>query len=375
MSSIRFGSISEGWCALYDRRITISISEKDRFRSVLFIGAPGSGKSVGIEIFCQQDLLMKTALVLIDPSGELARRVYSHAKVFKREVIYLSKENPCTGLNLMMAPLSVEQRAELVLAYINHITLTTSSDLSATTRMRNAIYDVVIWCIENGRPRLDALLDRLRKKQDPKNQHAIDGVISRLESILSDPAVRDILCMEKAVNFLELAERKRVLIVDTFGLGELPGVAVGSALTFLLKESFLAVRREVVHPLALYIDEAHLFIDQNFFHLLKMARKYKVMTTLATQDFASVPQTFKQVLLSNVGSIIALNPGAREAREIAPEFKDLSDKEVKFTEKYHAAVKTPAFEGIVKMNRPPFVKVLPLPVKTVEKRPMWFVTT
>lgn len=375
MSRLRIGSVITEQRVLYDIRENVMLSDKDRCKGVAAIGAPGAGKSVFMENCIHNDLLMMTALVLVDPSGELARRVYSHAKVFKRDVTYLSKENPCMGLNLMLAPYSKEQRAELVLAYINHITLTTTSDVSATTRMRNAVYDLVLWCIENNRPRLDALLDRLRKKSDPKNQYAIDGVVARLESILSVPAVRDILCSENTVNFLELAEKRRVLIVDTFGFGELPSVAVGAALTFLLKESFLSVRRDVFHPLALYIDECHLFVDQNFFHILKMARKFKVMTTLATQDFATIPQTFKQVMLSNIGTIIALNPGAREAREIASEFKDLSDRDVKFTDKYHAAVKTPDFEGVVKMNRPPFVKVLPLPVLTIEKRPMWFVTT
>lgn len=351
----------------------VIISEKDRCKGVGLFGPPGSGKSVTLLNFCNQDLMLgMCGLFLIDPSGTLAREVYSLAKAYKRDVTYLCKENPCIGLNIMAMSYSKEQRAELVIAFLNHITITTSADISATTRMRNTVYEEVIWCIDNGRPRLNALLDRLRKKKDPKNQYAIDGVVSRLESILSDPAVEKILCSENAVNPLEFADKKKVLIVDTFGFGDLPSVAIGSALTFLVRDSFLAVRREECQPLALYIDEAHLFVNETFFHILKMARKFKIFTTLATQDFATIPQTFKHVMLSNIGTLIALNAGMRESREIAQEFRDMDERQLKFTDDFNGAVKTPSFEGVVAMDPPPFVNLLPIPTPQVEKREMWF---
>ncbi len=352
----------------------VTITEKDRYKGVGIFGSPGGGKSVAILNMCNEDLLMgMTALCLIDPSGQLAREVYSLAKSYKCDVTYLSKENPCMGLNLMMAPYSKEQIAELVLAFLNHITLTTSSDNTVTTRMRNAVYDVVLWCIDKNRPRLDAVLDKLRLKRDPKNQFAIDGVIARLESILSDPAVHKILCNEESINWEDFITNKKVLIVDTFGFGDLPKTALGSALTFLIKENFMAIRREEYHPLALYVDEAHKFVsDDTFNDFLKMGRKFLLALTIATQDMATIPRVFGHVMLSNLGTFIAFNPGMTEASYISKEFRDMDAHAVKFTDEYHAAVKTPTFEGIVKMNAPPFVEDLPLPVYEVATHPMWF---
>jgi hypothetical protein len=350
---------------------TVTVTEDDRYKGVGVFGATGAGKSVLLSNMINQELL-QSAVILIDPSGKLALDVYSLAKMYKKPITYLSRENPCIGLNIMLAPYSREQVAELVISYVNHITLTTSSDLVATTRMRNAIYDVVVWCLEHKRPRLDALMEKLKLKRDPKNQFAIDGVVSRLENILSDQAVCDILCSENSVNFLDIAKNNEALVVDTFGMGELPQVAVGSALTFLLKDTFLSVRRDVYDPLSLYIDECHLFIDKNYFHLLKMARKFGIKTTLATQDFVSLVQGFKDVMLANLGTIIAIKPGRKDARDIADEFKTLTDQDVKFTEKYHAAVKTPDFEGVVELERPPFVVPINRPERRVIEMPMWF---
>ncbi len=353
----------------------VVLSENDRYKGVGIFGAPGDGKSTAMLGMGEQDLMMAlTALVLIDPSGQLSREYYSLAVGYKRDVTYISKENPCIGLNLMMAPYSKEQIAELVIAFINHLTATTSSDLGATTRMRNKVYEGVITCIDKGRPRLDALLDYLKLVRDPKNQFAIDGVIARLESILSVPELHKILCSEETVDWEDYTKNKKVLIVDTFGFSNLPAIALGSALTFLIREYFLAVRRPEMHPLALYIDEAHLFVSDNTMNdLLKMSRKMKVATCIATQDFSTIPQIFKQVMLSNLGTFICLNPGMREARELAGEFKDMDAHQVKFTEeKFQAAVKTPTFEGIVKMPPPPFTWDMPLPVYEVATNPMWF---
>jgi len=363
------GSYKEMW-----GNSDVILTEKDMYKGTVIIGAPGGGKSVTILNMSNELLLLgMTALCLIDPSGQLSREVYSLAVDYQCDVTFLSKENPCIGLNLMTAPYSSEQRAELVLAFLNHITLITSSDNTVTTRMRNVVYDEVIWCIEHNRPRLDALLDRLRMKKDPKNQYAIDGVVARLESILSDPAVHRILCNEESIDWDDFTKNRKVLIVDTFGFGHMPQVAIGSALTFLIHENFMAVRREEFNPLALFVDEAHLFLsDDTFTAFLKMARKFKIAITIATQDFATIPPVFKHVMCSNAGTFIAFNPGMTEAQAIANEFRDMDAVGVKFTDEYHAAVKTPSFEGIVKMSPPPFVNDIPLPVYQVKTYPMWF---
>ncbi len=353
----------------------VILEEKDRYLGALSIGAPGRGKSTFLLTSAYQDIINRIPLILIEPSSQLAIEIYTLAKRNRRSVTYVSKENPMAGINILCAPYSPHQRAELTIEFLNHITLTTSSDLSATTRMRNVVYEHIIWCIENGRPRLDALLERLQRKPDGKNQYAIDGVVARLESILSDQAVCDILCSENAINPLEIASNKDVLIIDTFGFGYLPGIAVGSALTFLLRDSFLAVRREQFDLLSVYIDEAHLYMNESFLALTKMARKFKLMMTLATQDLISVPSTLRQVLLANIGTLLALNPGMQDARLLSAEFKNLSDMEVKFNDQYHAAVRTPRFEGIVRMQRPPYVRPLPLPRLTLSEVPIWFVST
>ena len=132
-------------------------------------------------------------------------------------------------------------------------------------------------------------------------------------------------------------------------------------------------RQAKYQPLALYIDECQHYINYTFYDVLKEGRKYNILTTLATQDFANVPPKFTHTVLSNIGTIVSLSPGARESREIASEYREIDAKGVKFTEKHHGAIRTPSFEGIIKMLPPPMIKDKEPPtMETKATEAIWF---
>lgn len=352
----------------------VNISPRERTLGMFVCGATGKGKSTLLENMLWQDLkLPQCAVVLIDPSGFLARKVYAMAK--GREVYYLSLENPLP-LNPIYTPYSTEQTIDTFIEIINHIFEATRSNEPLTGRMKKILIRSIRWCLDHNRPRLDSVRDRLLNDPETnlgRHGNAVDGLIDRLDLILDDPKLKQIICQEEVFNWKEFIEKKGVFIFDSYGMSQEKNIFVGSILTHLIRAYFRMTRQKEYKPLALYVDECQHYINYTFYDVLKEGRKYQILTTLATQDFANVPPRFTHTVLSNIGTIISLSPGYREAKELSLEFKDLDTKQIKFTDKYFGAIRTPSFEGIIKMSKPPMVKEKETP--TMEAKPpeeVWF---
>jgi hypothetical protein len=121
----------------------------------------------------------------------------------------------------------------------------------------------------------------------------------------------------------------------------------------------------------LYIDECQLFVNDNFFDILKEGRKYKLSVLLSTQDFSVLEAPMVRVMC-NVGNIVCFQAGYREAQNIAREM-DIAPQTIQFLEKWHAAYMTPEERGIIKVPRPIFVPKMEIKVAPKKKSvARWF---
>jgi len=89
---------------------------------------------------------------------------------------------------------------------------------------------------------------------------------------------------------------------------------------------------------------------------------------MATTDFSSMSSSLIHTILSNVGTLVCLRAGYIEASMISHEFQNITAGDIQGLEKYHAAVKTPDSEAIVKLPRPVFIKQMEVKPIKVEKR-------
>jgi hypothetical protein len=154
-------------------------------------------------------------------------------------------------------------------------------------------------------------------------------------------------------------------------------IFLGTIVTHAIKSYLRYSKKTEFKPLVMYIDEAHLFINPNFFTILKEGRKYKVSAVLATQDFANVPEKLTKTILSNVGTLIAFRTGFMEASLLSREFPTLQTKDLQNLPKFHCAFRTPKEEGICKTLPPPYIpkRVQPAAVqgfKGNEMKDEWF---
>lgn len=339
----------------------VRIKEDHRFLNGITIGKTGAGKSSLLLNFWEQDCWDNVAKAIIVPSGFMAREAYS---MVRGKVKYLHLDHP-VAINPMMLPFDQYQIASNVVQIIDQLIAGTgTSNLNLTSNMKRLVNEGTIACLDQPRPRLDALVDWLRKQRG--NQEAREGVINRLEMVLGNPKMRDILCTEETIDYGKFTEEKDTLVVDCQGMSDEEMVITGTTITHSIKSHLQFSRKKEYFPLAIYVDEAHRFVSPNWYSILKEGRKYKLAAMLATQDFASIPEQLARVMLSNCGTLIAFKCGYREAQLMGREFQTLTPEEIQFLPKYHCAVKTPDEEGIVKTPHPPIVKEKPLtePVKS-----------
>jgi hypothetical protein len=202
------------------------------------------------------------------------------------------------------------------------------------------------------------------------------GIIDRLNLFIQDTRMNRILCEANPISWKDIIDNHRTLILDCRGMSEDKMIFIGTIVTHGLKSYLRYGKADEFKPVALYVDECHLFLNENYFTILKEGRKYKVAAILATQDFASVPPKLTDTILSNVANLISFRVGFKEANLLSREFPTFQTKDVQNLQKFHCAFRTLKEEGIAKTLPPPFVKIKSIRRAEAEPdidfRPVWF---
>jgi hypothetical protein len=345
-----------------DTYMPVFVRDNDRFKPTLCLGSTGGGKSQWLLSNWYNDSFMRVAKILIDPSGSLSKQAYS---VMKGKVHYCSIEHPI-GLNPMIAPYKPFQIADLIAETVNQMVVLTTPNEKFTVKMLEILNAEIIRCLELGRTTLEEVKANIQAR--PGQTETRDGIIARLNLLLQDPDFKEIICGKSSFEIGKLIENRESLILDCSGMGYAKKVFIGTLLTNLVKSYFLYGKPKEYKPLILTIDEAHNFVSQDFGLVLKEGRKYKIATILATTDFSMIPKALIHTLLSNAGTLVCLKAGYIEASMISHEFMDITASDIQGLEKYHAAVKTPDNEAIVKLPRPLLVKQVELkPIEHKER--------
>lgn len=367
-------------------RLKLSTSNyiKSRYTHVLLLGKSGTGKSSLISNWWQQDCFYKNAMVLIEPSGFLAKDCYSLAR---GNAHYCSLETP-VSINPMQAPYNPNQISDNIAESLNQVIKLTTSNQELTVKMRAILDDAIKYCLERNRKSLVNVLDYIENQKG--NAETRDGLIQRLKFLLNDERMIPILCGNDTVNWGKLVINRERFIFDSFGMGREKMIFAGNLISQAIKNYFRYERPKEYRPLAVYIDECHNFINYNFMDILKEGRKFNLSVVMATQDLAFDDRLARIML--NVGNIVTFRVGAREAHLIANELGKIKEDEViykteirgnkvidvvdkvtvnkndtktliQFLDKHHLAFMTPEKVGTGKAPRPPFIK------KVEPKRP------
>ena len=344
------------------------IKPEDLFTHIFLAGSTGTGKTNLLAQWFQTAARYRVAKILIDPGG-LAEIAYACCQ---GKCHFISADSPLS-LNPMRANFQAHQIFNIIIESINQmINLSTNGAIKEMTpRMIVIAKKEFDYCWSRERFSLEALRDRIAiAKGDGQTR---DGILSRLDMLLSDPIFKDIVCGNEAIDIGRLTEAQETLILDASRFSRNQMIFLGALTTNLVKAYFRFSPPRDYKPLLVFIDELYNFVSPDINITLREGRRYRVSFIMATQDFPRQAEDLIRIILSNAGTLLAFRVGNREAAMIQKEFRNLTVEEIQFPEKYYASFRTRSEEGIVKTSKMMPVKLLPKP--SIERKPQlsgWF---
>jgi len=338
-----------------------------RFRHTYILGTTGVGKTTLMERMALYDIKYGCACIFIDPKGKHAKRLYSRIPD-KDRVIYLSLNHP----NIVINPLrregyELDDLAEEFVDIINiYIDLKSPANPPTTDNMKDVFWNV-IESVKKSDMNLDFLQDFLRykskretylkkigkyneywkeygKKQGSFNSSESETgkkVAIRLTKFLKNKKFLRIIKGEDTLNIEDIAQNKKVLLVDLSGMKDDLKILLTSMISCAIK-TYCETRRpeECNDPLMFYFDECWMGINESFKFLLSDARDYEIGFTLANQYIKQFKNLDTIEMISGLCNtkIGFLLPGENEAKLMANAM-DLKSRDFKDLDEFDAWVR------------------------------------
>jgi len=357
-----------------NKEVTFGIkNNEDRLRHMYFVGKTGSGKSTLFENMIVQDIKDGRGCGYIDPHGETIEKILRRIPKNRIDDVVLidpSDSDSPVGINVMECP-DPRQRNLLSSSVLSAIKLQFGG-FSWGPRLEYLLNYAILTLIEIegssllGITRL--LSDKnyrkyiLEKIKDPMilkfwneeyseldrtfGAEAVSPIQNKVGRLLSSSTIRNILGQRNStVKFDEIMNNKKILLVNLSKgkIGDDNANLLGSL--FVNRLMFYAMQRasmieENRVPFYLYVDEFQNFATESFVTILSEARKYGLALHLTHQYTAQLPETIKDAILGNVGSIVALTLGAQDAEVLSHEFAPIFEEgDLISQERFHFYVK------------------------------------
>ncbi len=354
--------------------VKFGIKNSDRTRHIYVIGKTGMGKSTLIENMAIQDVLEGNGLCFIDPHGSAIETILEYIPEERVEdVIYVAPfdtENPIS-FNVM-EDVGPERRhlvaQGLLSAFkkiwgedtfsdrMEHITSNCllalleypGSTILGITRILtdNDFRKEVVSHIKDPSVR-SFWVNEYGKWDERYRKEAGAAILNKVGQFTSNPLIRNIVGQEKSsFDFRKLMDEKKILLVNlSIGqVGEQNANLLGAMITtkiFLGAASRADVSKDVLEKLPnfyLYIDEFQNLANDSFAGILAQSRKYKLSLILAHQYIEQMPESVKDAVFGNVGTMIVFRIGSADAeifeQEFSPEFTSEDLVNLGFTQIY-----------------------------------------
>jgi type IV secretion system coupling TraD/TrwB family protein len=352
----------------YGQRPVVLSREAARHH-VAVVGPSGTGKSTLLTRSVLSDLENGYGGVVIDPKADLVADILERVPEKHAERIVVldpSTRGPVPGLDLLGVG-DPDLRSDVVLGALGAI-FKDSWGVRTDTYLRLGLRTLS----ELEQP---VLTDWLRLFTDPhfrhqtvarledpllvgawqsyealtiaeQNQH-VAAPMSKVISLLARPAVRGVLAQRNPKLDISrlLAERKWLLVSLSPGtLGEPASKLLGAILTYAVwtaVEERAALAKEQRRPVFLYLDELQSLANLPFGveYLFERARGLGCGLTVAIQATSRLPESVRQSMLGNVGSLVTFRLGYEEATRIARELPGLASQDLQSLRQFEVAAR------------------------------------
>lgn len=327
------------------------IKRSDRRAHIYLLGKTGTGKSTLLERLMLDDISQGAGFALIDPHGDLVKKIRSSIRTDDTNVIDFDASdpkqpygfNPLAGISVARRPLACSGLIQVFkhlwndswgprLEYILRNCISTLLDypyanLADVQRLlsRKDFRRQVLSYVTNPQVK-EFWIHEYEKYTERFKVEAISPIQNKVGAFLSHPLLQRILTRpERPLNLRRIMDEGKILLVNLAkgSIGEDTSNLLGSLLIsrFDLAALSRATTPEQSRPdYTLYLDEFHNFTTQSLMFMLSELRKYRLSLVLAHQYLTQLEPNIRDAILGNVGTIIVFRIGANDAETIAPEF-------------------------------------------------------
>jgi len=320
---------------------------KDDRVHVAVFGFPGTGKSTFLLSQVYQHIEDRDGFTLIDPHGDLAKRVLSHIPRDQwGNVVYI---DPLTAFRYgsVVQINFLEVRDELMKGLVARTFMDSLSKIYARfwgPRLDMILLNAIYVLLDQERVRMSDLYyviadeatrnAYLSKVTDPKvvsfwtNEYqrmprdASSSVLTKIYRIIQEKVLVPMFdTYESSIDFRRLMDERRYVIVN-LSEGALSSDIANFLGSLILSRIYIAgMSRESVPedervPHYLYIDEAHRFVTLSIKDILEALRKYKVYATLVSQYLSQYQREIADAIPSLCDTIITFRVGKDTARAL-----------------------------------------------------------
>ncbi|MBP7898516.1 type IV secretion system DNA-binding domain-containing protein [Candidatus Gracilibacteria bacterium] len=328
------------------------VMSEDRRRHVYVIGKTGMGKSTLLENMIYTDILAGKGVGVIDPHGDLADRILDFIPSHRtNDVVIIDPSDREFPVAFNMLDNIDESLTSIVSSGLIGIFKKIYAE-SWGPRLEHILRNTILTLLDNQNATMLGITRMLqdkefrekmiRKVEDPvvknfwlhefdklsekQRMDAISPILNKVGQFLSSSIVRNIVGQPKSEIDLRYAmDHQRIIIVKLpkGTIGEDNSALLGSMI--ITKFQLDAMSRANIPErdrvdFYLYVDEFQNFATDAFATILSEARKYKLNLTIANQYIAQMPETVRDAVFGNVGTVVSFQLGFDDAQLISSQF-------------------------------------------------------
>lgn len=389
-----------GRCNFRGDRRPFGIKRADRRQHLYLIGKTGSGKSTALANIILQDLEHGEGVAVIDPHGDLAEAVLSQIPRHRtNDVVYFdpSDRDFPIAFNVLetVSPDNPRFTAEknLVTSGLIGIFKKLWAD-SWGPRLEHILRNTILALIDSPGNTLLGILRMLsdeafrariiRQIQDPVvksfwtnefaeysdrfRSEAISPVQNKVGQFVSTSVVRNIIAQPRStIDIRELMDSRKILIMKVAKgkIGEDNAALLGAMMITKLQLAAMSradTPEEERQDFYAFVDELQSFVSESFANILSESRKYRLNLTLAHQYIAQMPDSLRDAIYGNIGTIVCFRVGGADADYLRTEFQPtFGPNDLVNLENYSAYIKL-TLDG--RPANPFSMTTIPLPERT-----------
>lgn len=337
------------------RKSIFGIKQEDRMSHLYIVGKTGTGKTTLLETLIHQDISMGRGIALLDPHGDLVERVARCVPEERMDdLIYFNV--PDERQPFRYNPLRYVHPSQRTLVASGLLEVFEKMWSSAWgPRMEYILRNAILALLEYP----DAtLMDILRMLSNDDFRKTIGGIVknprvkdfwlreyegysssmrttaiapiqSKVGALLSDRTLNRIFTEPQGgIRIRSIMDENKIFLVNLskgrLG-GNISGFLGGFLVNTIAQASFSRanIGEKDRTPFYLYIDEFQNFTTQSVGDMLSELRKYRVGMILAHQFLFQIPDTLRNSVLGNVGTMVSFRLGPKDATLMAKQFEPI----------------------------------------------------